>query len=143
MAASVTLLSSKQASTSGGSRESEVTAFAVVPTGVPSGPTEVITVTPVAKCPIASRSSAGETSVDWASGRPCEASFTVVMTQTPWLADSKDSTEFLPYGDLLLAWRHARRARPSRAGAGPAVVRPGRGAARALSAGPRIQGCQP
>ena len=56
MADRVALLRSKQTSTSGGSSESDVTAFAVVPTGSPSGPTEVTTVTPVAKCPIASRS---------------------------------------------------------------------------------------
>ncbi len=52
-AASVMLARSKQTSTSGGSRESELTAFAVVPTGSPSGPTEVTTVTPVAKWPMA------------------------------------------------------------------------------------------
>src|SRR6266700_2066681 len=68
MAASVALSRSKQTSTSGGSRDSEVTAFAVVPTGLPSAPTEVTTVTPVAKSPIASRSPAGETSVASASG---------------------------------------------------------------------------
>ena len=42
---------------SGGSRDSELTALAVVPTGRPSGATEVTTVTPVAKWPTARRNS--------------------------------------------------------------------------------------
>ena len=46
----------------------EVTALAVVPTGSPSASTEVTTVTPVAKCPIASRNSATGTPVDSCSG---------------------------------------------------------------------------
>ena len=41
--------------------DSEVTALAVVPTGWPSASTEVTTVTPVAKWPIASRNSAADT----------------------------------------------------------------------------------
>src|SRR5580692_790019 len=57
----VRLARSKQTRISGGSRDSELTALAVVPTGSPSGPTEVTTVTPVAKCPIACRKSAAET----------------------------------------------------------------------------------
>ena len=53
MASSVALARSKQTSTSGGSRDSDETALAVVPTGSPPGPTEVMTVTPVAKWPMA------------------------------------------------------------------------------------------
>src|ERR1700722_5454594 len=59
---SVRLDRSKQTRISGGSRESELTALAVVPTGWPSGSTEVTTVTPVAKWPIACRKSAPDTS---------------------------------------------------------------------------------
>lgn len=55
MAWSVALARSKQTSTSGGSSDSEVTVLAVVPTGSPSSPTDVTTVTPVAKRPIACR----------------------------------------------------------------------------------------
>ena len=58
IAASVRLDRSKQTRMSGGSRDSEQTALAVVPTGSPSGPTEVTIVTPVAKCPTAWRNSA-------------------------------------------------------------------------------------
>jgi hypothetical protein len=57
MALSVVLSLSKQTSTSGGSSDSEVTALAVVPTGSPPSPTDVTTVTPVAKCPITWRNS--------------------------------------------------------------------------------------
>ena len=53
IASSVTLARSKQTRISGGSRDSELTALAVVPTGSPTGPTEVTTVTPVAKWPMA------------------------------------------------------------------------------------------
>src|SRR5580704_14601221 len=45
----VRLARSKQTSTSGGSSDSDVTALAVVPTGSPSSPIDVTTVTPVAK----------------------------------------------------------------------------------------------
>src|SRR5690242_15562153 len=61
IAFSVMLPRSKQTRTSGGVSDSEVTALAVVPTGWPSASTEVTTVTPVAKCPIASRNSAADT----------------------------------------------------------------------------------
>src|ERR1700727_1979044 len=54
---------SKQTRISGGSRDSELTALAVVPTGWPSASIEVTTVTPVAKWPIAWRKSAADTSV--------------------------------------------------------------------------------
>jgi hypothetical protein len=63
MARSVVLPRSKQTRMSGGSSDSEVTALAVVPTGVPSAPIDVITVTPVAKWPMASRNSVAGTSV--------------------------------------------------------------------------------
>jgi len=49
MARSVRLPRSKQTRMSGGSSDSEVTALAVVPTGAPSAPIDVTTVTPVAK----------------------------------------------------------------------------------------------
>ena len=58
---------SKQTRISGGSRDSELTALAVVPTGWPSASTEVTTVTPVAKWPIAWRKSAADTSVSLGS----------------------------------------------------------------------------
>jgi len=58
----VRLARSKQTSTSGGSSDSEVTALAVVPTGSPSAPIEVTTVTPVAKWSIAWRNSEAVTS---------------------------------------------------------------------------------
>ena len=61
IARSVRLPRSKQTSTSGGSSDSEVTALAVVPTGLPSAPSEVTIVTPVAKWPMAWRNSAAET----------------------------------------------------------------------------------
>jgi hypothetical protein len=61
IARKVALLRSKQTSSRGGSSDSDVTALAVVPTGSPSSPTEVTSVTPVAKCPIVSRNSAAET----------------------------------------------------------------------------------
>src|SRR5450631_4005297 len=61
IAARVRLPRSKQTRTSGGSSDSEVTALAVVPTGWPSASTDVTTVTPVAKRPIASRNSAADT----------------------------------------------------------------------------------
>ena len=48
-------LRARQASTSGGRSETEEIAFAVVPTGEPSGSRAVTTVTPVAKWPITSR----------------------------------------------------------------------------------------
>ena len=48
---------------SGGASDSEVTALAVVPTGAPSAPTDVTTVTPVAKWPKALRNCAAGTSV--------------------------------------------------------------------------------
>ena len=73
---------SKQTRTSGGSSDSEVTALAVVPTGSPSAPTEVITVTPVAKWPMACRNSAAETSVP---GTPSTA---VIRQICPWLGGS-------------------------------------------------------
>jgi hypothetical protein len=61
MARSVWLSRSKQTSTSGGSSDSEVTALAVVPTGLPSAVSDVITVTPVTKWPMACRNSVAET----------------------------------------------------------------------------------
>ncbi len=61
IAASVRLPCAKQTSRSGGSSESEVTAFAVVPTGSPPGPIVVTTVTPVGNAPIAARSARGDT----------------------------------------------------------------------------------
>jgi len=63
MARSVRLPRSKQTRMSGGSSDSEVTALAVVPTGAPSAPIDVTTVTPVAKWPMASRNSVAGTSV--------------------------------------------------------------------------------
>ncbi len=57
IASRVRLFRSKQTRMSGGSSDSELTALAVVPTGSPSGPTEVTTVTPVAKWPMARRNS--------------------------------------------------------------------------------------
>jgi hypothetical protein len=63
MAASVWLDRSKQTSSSGGSRERELTALAVVPTGRLIASIEVTTVTPVAKWPMACRSAAAVTSV--------------------------------------------------------------------------------
>ena len=63
IARSVWLPRSKQARTSGGSSDSAVTALAVVPTGLPSVPRDVITVTPVANWPMACRNWAAETSV--------------------------------------------------------------------------------
>jgi len=61
--------------TSGGWSDSEVTALAVVPTGLPSASIEVTTVTPVAKCPIALRNCAADTPVpDSAVSRKAPAS---------------------------------------------------------------------
>jgi hypothetical protein len=62
IACRVRLPRSKQTRTSGGSSDSELTALAVVPTGWPSAPRDVMTVTPVAKCPMAFRNSAPVTS---------------------------------------------------------------------------------
>lgn len=55
-AASVSDSWRRQARTSGGRRETELTALAVVPNGCPDRSHVVITVTPVANCPIARRS---------------------------------------------------------------------------------------
>ena len=60
-AASVSDSSRRQASTSGGRSETELTALAVVPNGRPSGSRVVITVTPVANIPIAPRSRSAST----------------------------------------------------------------------------------
>jgi hypothetical protein len=56
-AASLLLALARHHRTNGGSSDTEVTEFAVMPTGSPSGPTAVTTVTPVVKRPKMSRSS--------------------------------------------------------------------------------------
>jgi hypothetical protein len=57
-AASVSLSSRRHTSTSGGESDTELTALAVEPSGRPSGPAVVTTVTPVANRPMTARSSA-------------------------------------------------------------------------------------
>ena len=81
IARNVALPRSKQASTSGGSRDSDATALAVVPTGEPLESTDVITVTPVAKCPMASRSSAADTSASGPQSAKAMSELSVVRGQ--------------------------------------------------------------
>jgi hypothetical protein len=81
IACRVALLRSKQTNSSGGSSDSDVTALAVVPTGSPSSPIEVMTVTPVAKCPMASRNSTAETPGAPGTAASLDSSIAVIGSQ--------------------------------------------------------------
>src|SRR5579863_7995072 len=107
----VALLRSKQTSSSGGSSDSDVTALAVVPTGSPSSPIEVTTVTPVAKCPMASRNSTAETPGAPATPASLDSSIVVIGSQLPMVRREHVVQHEVPY--MVVFPGHGDRQQPA------------------------------
>jgi len=99
-----------QKSTSGGSSESDVKAFAVIPRTVPSI-SAAITVTPVTKCPTVRRNSLGSMAICYAGDL-----FMIALTSALDTRSVAIQAVEVVLGHALLGEAHVTLARPSDVG---------------------------